>query len=91
MSFLSSAVAKRRLVLFCARLLLQRVMASSIPQTGMDEFEPKCLRVPGCTGSQSIACNEPELSRHGSLPNSIISQGVSKCQNRIACWRCASH
>jgi len=77
MSFLSSAVAKRRLVLFCARLLLQCVMASSIPQTGMDEFEPKCLRVPGCTGSQSIACNERELPRHGSLPNSIISRAFS--------------
>jgi len=79
MSFLSRAVANRRLVLVCARLLLQCVMASSIPRTGMDELESKCVRVAGCTGSQSIACNERELSRHGSLPNSdaTISRAFS--------------
>jgi hypothetical protein len=43
MSYLSNAVARRRLVLFCVRLLLQCAMASSIPQTGMDEFELRCV------------------------------------------------
>jgi hypothetical protein len=43
MSCLRSAVA-RRLVMICARILLQCAVASSIPQTGLDEFEVRCVR-----------------------------------------------
>ena len=66
MSFLSSAVTGRQLVLFWARLLIQCAMASSIPQTGMDEFELKCLSRPECMRSQSIARNESDLIALGS-------------------------
>ena len=38
MSFLSSAFAGRRMVLLCARLLVQFAIALSNPQTGMDEL-----------------------------------------------------
>jgi hypothetical protein len=44
MSFLSSSGVKRQLVLFCVRLLVQCVMASSIPQAGMEEVDLKGVR-----------------------------------------------
>jgi hypothetical protein len=56
MSCLSSAVARRRLVIFCARILLQCAMASSIPQTGVDEFEVRCVR--GGSSNQPMARHE---------------------------------
>jgi hypothetical protein len=43
MLFLSSSHGKRRLVLVCVRLLVQSVMASSIPHAGMDEADLKVV------------------------------------------------
>jgi hypothetical protein len=44
MLFQSSSGLKRQLVLFCVWLLVQCVMASSIPKTGMDEVDLKGIR-----------------------------------------------
>jgi hypothetical protein len=44
MSCLISAIASRRLVLLCARLLVQSVMALSLPQIGSE--------APVCFGAQ---------------------------------------
>jgi hypothetical protein len=60
MSYPSSAVRNRRLVLFSARLLVQCVMAWWIPQAGMDESELRCFRAPAGANSQAIARNERE-------------------------------
>lgn len=38
MSCLNSAIAGRRMVLLCARLLVQFIITLSNPQTGMDEL-----------------------------------------------------
>lgn len=67
MSFLSRAGAHRPLVLWAARLILQCVMAGSIPRTGMDEFEAMCLRGQDTTNGQSMVCDERErvTSRSG--------------------------
>jgi hypothetical protein len=62
MSYLNSAVARRRLALFCVRLLLQGAMASSIPQTGVDEFEVRCARASIGPSSQPIARHERTLA-----------------------------
>ena len=61
MSCLSNAAAKRRLVLLCARLLVQGVMGFSSPQTGMDEFALRCVHASDGTSSQSVARNERKL------------------------------
>jgi hypothetical protein len=58
MSFLSSAVTKRRLALLCARLLVQYVMACSIEQVGTDEIEAKGIRVADAASTQPTARNE---------------------------------
>jgi hypothetical protein len=70
MSCLSSAVARRRLVIFCARILLQCAMASSIPQTGVDEFEVRCVR----DGSSS----QP-MARHERKPSTPRSAAEPRC------------
>jgi len=57
MSYLSSAVRGRQLVLLCARLLVQCVMAWSTPQAGMNELELKYAHTPDGSTSQSIARN----------------------------------
>jgi hypothetical protein len=61
MSFLSSAVSKRRLVLLCARLLVQCVMTWSIPHAGTDEPELRCVEAVDDTSPQSIARDEQTL------------------------------
>jgi hypothetical protein len=59
MSYLNSAVAKRRLALFCVRLLLQGAMASWTPEAGMDEPELRyALGVDGVATCQPVARNE---------------------------------
>jgi hypothetical protein len=58
MSYLSNAVARRRLVLFCVRLLLQCAMASSIPQTGTDEFELRCVPAADDTSAHTMVHNK---------------------------------
>jgi hypothetical protein len=58
MSSLSNTAAKRRLVLLCARLLVQGVMGFSSPQTGMDEFALRCVHASDGTSRQSVARNE---------------------------------
>jgi hypothetical protein len=55
MPFLSSVIANRRPVLFCARLLIQWMMASSISQTAMDEVELRSLHAADQANSQSLA------------------------------------
>ncbi len=65
MSFLSSAVTKRRLALFCVRLLVQYVMMCSIQQVGNDEIGMKGIRVADAASAQSIARNGDE-KRHKS-------------------------
>ena len=62
MSYLNSAVARRRLALFCVRLLLQGAMASSIPQTGLDEFEAGYARASNGASSQPMARRERTLA-----------------------------
>jgi len=57
MSLLSSAIANRQLVLFCARLLVNCVMGWwSIPQTSMDEL--LCFGAADSARSRSIATSE---------------------------------
>ena len=63
MSFLSNTVTRRRLVLFCASLVVQFAMGWSIPRTGMDELE--CFHVPNSTRGTSIARNERQLIAQG--------------------------
>ncbi len=58
MSFLSNAVTKRRLALFCVRLVIQYVMMCSIQQVGMDEIDVKGIRVADAASARSIACND---------------------------------
>jgi hypothetical protein len=62
MSYLNNAAVRRRLVLFCVRLLLQCAMASSIPQTGVDECEARCARASIGPSSQPIARRERTLA-----------------------------
>ena len=76
MSCLSSAVARRRLVMICARILLQCAMASSIPQTGVDEFEVRCVR--GGSISQPIARHE----RKPATPRSAVESRCNYLQER---------
>jgi hypothetical protein len=72
MSCLRSAVARRRLVMICARILLQCAMASSIPQTGVDEFEVRCVR--RASTSQPIA-------RHERKPTARRSAAEPRCNH----------
>jgi hypothetical protein len=58
MSFLSNAITKRRLALFCARLIVQYVMACSIQQVGADEIEMKGIRVADAASTQFAARND---------------------------------
>jgi hypothetical protein len=66
MSCLSSVIANRQLVLFCARLLAQCIMAWSTPHIAMDEFESKCIHAINDTGSQSIARDQRQVMLSGS-------------------------
>ena len=68
MSYLSNAVARRRLVLFCVRLLLQCAMASSIPQTGVDEFEVRCVRGGSTSGPIARHEGKPAAPRAAAEP-----------------------
>ena len=76
MSYLNNAVVRRRLVLFCVRLLLQCAMASSIPQTGVDEFEVRCVR--GGSSSQPMARHE----RKPAAPRSAVEPRCNYLQER---------
>lgn len=58
MSFPSNAVTKRRLALFCVRLVIQYVMVGSIQQVGIDEIEVKGIRVAEAASALSIARND---------------------------------
>lgn len=58
MSFLSNAITKRRLALFCVRLVVQYVMAGSIQQVGTDEIELKGIRVADAASALSLAGND---------------------------------
>ena len=80
MSCLSNAVARRRLVIFCARILLQCAMASSIPQTGVDEFEVRCVRGPDGSRSQSMARHE----RKPAAPRSAAEPRCNYLQERTS-------
>jgi hypothetical protein len=64
MSFLSNAVTKRRLALFCVRLVVQYVMACSIQPVGTDEIEMKGIRVADATSTRSIARNDGPAGSH---------------------------
>jgi hypothetical protein len=76
MSCLCSAIARRRLVIICARILLQCAMASSIPQTGVDEFEVRCVR--GGSSSQPMARHE----RKPAAPRSAVEPRCNYLQER---------
>ena len=56
MSFPSSAVTHRQIVLFCARLFVQCVMGWSTSQVGMDEA--KYFHIPHHASDQLIARHE---------------------------------
>ena len=60
MSFLNDTATGRRLVLFCARLFVQSVMACATPQAGMDES--KSFDAPHRASDQLIARHERELT-----------------------------
>ena len=77
MSCPHSAVA-RRLVMICARILLQCAMASSIPQTGVDEFEVRCVR--GGSSSQPMARYE----RKPAVPRSAVAPRCNYLQERTS-------
>jgi hypothetical protein len=66
MFFPTSVATNRQLVLFCARLLVQCVIAWSTPQVGVDELELKCFREADVTNAHSIARNEGQLIALGS-------------------------
>jgi hypothetical protein len=76
MSFLSSSGVKRQVALVCVRLLAQCVMASSIPQAGMDEVDVKSVRTNKTPMSvmsghdRRPVCRSPRLSAelHMQLP-----------------------
>jgi hypothetical protein len=92
MSFLSSSGAKRQLVLLCVRLLVQCVMASSIPQAGMDEVGLKGVRTNKTPMSAMLGndprpvCLSPQLSAELKIQLPIENRDLATCQNRIACW-----
>ena len=62
MSFLSSFVTKRRLALFCVRLVVQYVMMCSIQPVGTDEIEVKGIRVADAASAPAIARNDDQQS-----------------------------
>jgi hypothetical protein len=81
MSFPSSAATtNRRLVLICARLLVQCVMGCSIPQAGIDEL--KFLHPPFRASSTSIAWTERGLIAPGF--NGILHSLRQTRQRRLA-------
>jgi hypothetical protein len=60
MSYLSSSCVKRQVFRTCVKLLVQCVVASSIPQAGMDEVVLKGVR----TSTAPISA----MSAHGRRP-----------------------
>ena len=68
MSYLSSGVRGRQLVLICVRILVQCVVAWSSPQTGMDESSLGCLH------AADLASRQPALPDEWD----VIAPGLSK-------------
>jgi hypothetical protein len=81
MPFLSSVIANRRPVLFCARLLIQWTMASSISQTAMDEVELRNLHASAQANSQSFASVERAVAKSSFVPGTLQQTGQQD-------WRC---
>jgi hypothetical protein len=72
MSCLSNGIAHRRIVLFCARLLVQCAMAWSTSQTGMDEA--RCVHAP------HGACNAHDASYAGEPASRGFGDGLAAFQ-----------
>lgn len=65
MSCLNNAITKRRLALFCVRLLVQYALMCSLQPVATNEMELKGIRVADFAGAQSIARCDHE-KRHKS-------------------------
>jgi hypothetical protein len=61
MSFLSKVVTRRRLVLVCARLVVQGVVTCACPQTGLGAFELTCVQAASGAKLQAMLRHERNL------------------------------